>query len=130
MSTPKNESRRVVWSAYLATGVVGVVVFLELIVLFGALELTPSTVAHVAPWAYEPFLKLLGEHPSQLSEAQPAPTNSVVTVAGFDPETFSIAIDAVEGVVVTNAVIDPTVPIDEEVFEEELLDPEDVVPVG
>jgi len=130
MSSHKNEARRIVPAAYLATGVVGVLFVLELVVLSGALELNPATVADFAPWAYDPFLKLIGEHPSQFTEAQSVSTNSVVTVAGFDPETLSITLDAAEGITGTNVVIEPTVPLYEEELEDEPLDPEDVVPVG
>jgi len=59
----KKESRRRVPVSAIAIAVFVLLVVFEVLVIGGALEIKSSTVARIAPWAYEPFLRLVGEHP-------------------------------------------------------------------
>jgi len=86
-------------------------------VITGGVEIKASTVKRVAPFAYEPFLKLMGEHPSMISSrmaakknvsAEPESDSGVATIAGFRPEELSVKIDGVD-----SAVLEPVVPVKE-----------------
>ena len=66
----KEASRRIVPESVAALVVVGLLGLFELLVLFGALEVNGASVAAVAPWAYEPFCKLVGEHSAQLKQRE------------------------------------------------------------
>jgi len=78
--------------AFIAVLAVGV---FEVAVMCGVLELRAQTVAKYAPWAYEPFLRLIGEHPEssprwaeveqEKKSAEPQTVNPV-GVAGLVPE--------------------------------------------
>lgn len=57
------ESRRIVPVSVITLVVLAVLVVFEALIIIGALEVRTSTIAKVAPWAYEPFLRLVGEHP-------------------------------------------------------------------
>ena len=59
----KLESRRVNPIGQLALIAVLLLFVFQLFALLGVLELQAGTVAKYAPWAYEPFLRLVGEHP-------------------------------------------------------------------
>jgi len=54
----KKESRRRVPVSAIAIAVFVLLVVFEVLVIGGALEIKSSTVARIAPWAYEPFLRL------------------------------------------------------------------------
>ena len=131
------ETRRIVPMAYVATTGVVILVVFELLIILGAFELKPATVANVAPWAYEPFLKLIGEHPDSKSKEpeEVAATNKVVTVAGFSPEELSVTLDP-EVTLPEPVIIEPTVPLEGEsmvvpvIVPATVVDPEEVVPVG
>ena len=125
----KLESRRIVFASYVAVVAVGVLVIGEVVMLSGLLELQPATVARVAPWAYEPFLKLIGEHPTSRAHrgADPQLTPAVMTVEGFDPGTLSTPLDP-EFVPLTNSLIEPFYPVESRL--DESAPDEDDVPVG
>ncbi len=57
------ESRRIVPISVVTIVVFAVVVVFEALIIGGVYEVKASAVARIAPWAYEPFLKLVGEHP-------------------------------------------------------------------
>ncbi len=73
----KLETRRITPVATIAAFVVVVVLGLELLVVSGVLELRAGTVAKYAPWAYEPFLKLVGEHPDSMANKPESPSSAV-----------------------------------------------------
>ena len=50
-----------------AVVVMAVLLAFELLVLFGGLEIKSSSVAAAAPWAFNAFSRLVGEHPDQMS---------------------------------------------------------------
>jgi len=76
-------TRRVSRLAHFTFLAVLVLVLCEAVMISGALELKAQTVAKYAPWAYEPFLRLVGEHP----ESSPR------GVAAEEPEMLESAIE-------------------------------------
>ena len=112
------EQRRIVPISIITMILFSIMGLFQLFVIAGGYELEASTVQKIAPWAYEPFLKLVGEHPdtrpawaienrTKELEEQPSP----VTVAGIDPE--SISVDLNLDPMPTNTIIEATVPVDE-----------------
>ena len=61
------ESRRIVPISVVTLVALAVLFVFEAMVMLGAVNLKASLVAKVAPWAYEPFLRLVGEHPDSYS---------------------------------------------------------------
>ena len=59
----KQETRRRNPIGKITLVLVVLVIGLEALVIFGVFELKAQTVAKYAPWAYEPILRLVGEHP-------------------------------------------------------------------
>ena len=57
------ESRRIVPVSAFVLVLLVILVVCEALVIGGSLEVKASSIAKVAPWAYEPFLRLVGEHP-------------------------------------------------------------------
>jgi hypothetical protein len=49
--------------AHVATGLVGGVALFQLVVISGVIEVRGESIRRMAPRLYEPFLKLMGEHP-------------------------------------------------------------------
>ncbi len=134
------ETRRTSPLAKITLALVVVVVFLEAFVIFGGLELRAQTVEKYAPWAYEPFLKLVGEHPGSkprwLAEQEAsAEEPAVANVAGLAPEAIPQLLET-NAPAATNQLIEPTVPQETEAVP--VLPPtnspaaaeEEVVPVG
>ena len=80
------------------TGVLMLVAF-QLLIIGGALQLEAGTVHRYAPWAYEPFLRLVGEHPDTErqwaaveEEAGEADTgrSAFANLAGLQPEAIPL----------------------------------------
>ena len=69
------ESRRIVPISMVTLVALGVLFVFEMMVMLGAVNLKASFVAKVAPWAYEPFLRLVGEHPDSYSRRNSAGTD-------------------------------------------------------
>ncbi len=103
-----NESiyKRSIPVAAVAIAVLFILALVELFVIMGGLTLRASTVKQVAPWAYESYLKLVGEHPDSLSEwaidtkqqkdTKPQPASSITSFAGFSPEQIPVTLENVE----------------------------------
>jgi hypothetical protein len=95
------ESRRVVPMAQITVICTVLLALFELYFISTAYELKASTVKKVAPWVYEPYRKMMGEHPSTQPKAARAPASNtpdsapsgVATVAGFKPEELTITIE-------------------------------------
>ena len=90
-------SRRIVPIALFVKVLFGVLILIEALLISGVFQLRASTVARVAPWATEPFLKLVGEHPDspgfrQRQEEQQASAadsqSTMEIIAGFDPDAL------------------------------------------
>ena len=142
----KQETRRINPIAHIAMVAVVILVVFEVLVIVGALELKAQTVAKYAPWAYEPFLRLVGEHPESAPrwvsveepEESEAIESTIVGVTGLDPSAIPVLIETNELVLSTNLVLEATVPL--EVEPEPIpvaaptnapaAEPEEVVPVG
>ena len=89
----KKESRRRVPVSAVTMAAVVLLVFLEILVIGGVFSVKASTVARIAPWAYEPFLKLVGEHPDSerwkarsRNEQEVAASSGMASVAGLNTE--------------------------------------------
>ena len=122
----KQETRRRNPVARIALVAVLILIVFEALVIFGALELNAQAVAKYAPWAYEPFLRLVGEHPESparqavVEESDEAATDESTTadVTGLDPSAIPALIETNETVPGPGPVAAP---------EDEL---QEVVPVG
>ncbi len=118
----KQETRRINPIAHITFIAVAVLVVFECLVIFGAFELKAQTVAKYAPWAYEPFLRLVGEHPESTPrwasveepEEKDAIEATVVGVTGLEPSTIPILIETNETVLATNLILEATVPMEVE----------------
>ena len=115
---PKLETRRINPIAHFASLAVVLLVVFEGFVIFGALELDAQTVAKYAPWAYEPFLRLVGEHPESAPRLarvertrEPEPVESTVAgVTGLEPAAIPVPMETNDTVLATNLVLEPIVP--------------------
>jgi len=137
----KKQTRRISRIANVTAVAVVALVLFEVVMISGAIELKAQTVAKYAPWAYEPFLRLVGEHPESpphvavIAEEEPEETDPVLNVA---PDQTGLMLDIPVVAVETNVVLDSSVPV-EPTPEEEALDVptnapveevEEVLPVG
>ena len=96
----RREQKRRVPLARLAAIVVALLVAAEALVIAGVLEMRAGTVAKHAPWAFEPFLRLVGEHPESMPRraaaveeggADPAGSDSAIArIAGFRPDEIPV----------------------------------------
>jgi hypothetical protein len=88
------ESRRIVPISAVTLMVLAVLFVFEALVIAGAVELKASRVARVAPWAYEPFLRLVGEHPDSYRHrndagndaAEPQPRTVLEEITGVEED--------------------------------------------
>lgn len=90
------ESRRKVPAAVIAMICVSVIGLLQLLLVTGAYQVDSGTVRKIAPFLYNPFRKMMGEHPStrpQTAESQASSRDlEIETVTGIKPEDLSIEI--------------------------------------
>lgn len=104
----KRETRRVNPIAQIAFFAVAILVVFEALVIGGVLELKAQTVAKHAPWAYEPFLRVVGEHPDSAWFREPQTVES--PAEGFSLSALPMETNAPESAA-TNLVIEPTTPV-------------------
>jgi hypothetical protein len=114
----KPESRRVNPIGHIALiAVLGLLVF-QLFAIVGVLELKAGTVAKYAPWAYEPFLRLVGEHPEsqprwasveQVDEL-PATSPDIVELTGLEASAIPVLIETNAAALSTNTILEATIP--------------------
>jgi len=134
----KLEIHRVSPIAHITLVVVVILIVFEGFVIFGALELRAQTVAKYAPWAYEPFLKLVGEHPESAprwavvdeSKEDKSIDPVGVNVTGLDPSAIPVLIETNEPVLTTNLVREATVPLEVELTPVAPTNTPEIVPVG
>lgn len=116
----KLETRRRNPVAHITLVAVILLVVFEALVIFGALELKAQTVAKHAPWAYEPFLRLVGEHPESTpkwasvedpAEKEPA-ESSVASMTGLESSAIPVLIETNATLLATNLVLEATVPLE------------------
>jgi len=133
------EQRRIVPMSYLTIIFFMIFGILQVVVIAGVLEIKSSTVKRIAPWAYEPFLRFMGEHPDSRprldtgKKKKKKSSSGIAQVAGFTPDQLDISLDAATGMLQTNTVIDVTIPTPEQPeieLSEPEEDPEGDVPVG
>ncbi|MCK5676762.1 MAG: hypothetical protein KAH99_07075, partial [Verrucomicrobia bacterium] len=92
----------------------------EVLVIFGVFELKAQTVAKHAPWAYESFLKLVGEHPGSAPrwasveepEEKEAVKATMAGVTGLEPSAIPVLVETNEAVLSTNLILEATVPLE------------------
>ncbi len=118
----KLETRRINPIAHVTLLVVAIVIVFEVLVIFGLFELKAQTVAKYAPWAYESFLRLAGEHPESTprwatieepEEADPA-TAVEANVTGLEPSAIPLLVPTNEVALGSNAVLEASVPLETE----------------
>ena len=97
----KKQSRRRVPVSAVTMVAVLILVFFEVLVIGGVFSVKASTVARIAPWAYEPFLRLVGEHPeSERLQARSRKEQGVdassgmASIAGLNTEGVIIELGA------------------------------------
>ena len=118
----KQAARRVNPIAHFTLVAVLILLVFEGLIIFGALELRSRTVAKYAPWAYEPFLRLVGEHPESAprwavveeSKGDKAVEATVTGVAGLEPSAIPVLIETDEAMLATNVILEATVPLEVE----------------
>ncbi len=142
----KVETRRVNPIAHITLVLVLLLIAFEALVIFGVLELKAQTVAKYAPWAYEPFLKLVGEHPESAprwasveeADENEAAESTIVGVTGLEPSAIPVLVETNKAMLATNLILEATVPLDVEPDPVPVVaptnapkaDPQEIVPVG
>jgi len=114
------ETRRINPIAHITTAVVVVLIAFEAVVIFGVFDLQAQTVAKYAPWAYEPFLKLVGEHPDSAPRRAPVEESdesdpSVAAEAnatGLEPSAIPVLVPTNEAALGSNIVLKASVPLE------------------
>ncbi|MCK4564141.1 MAG: hypothetical protein KAU94_05675 [Verrucomicrobia bacterium] len=141
----KLETRRINPIAHVTLVVVVIVIVFEVLVIFGLFELKAQTVAKYVPWAYEPFLKLVGEHPESIPRwatveepEEAGPTEAVgANMTGLEPSAIPLLVPTNEAALGSNVVLEASVPLETEpepipvaVPTNAPAKPEEIVPVG
>jgi hypothetical protein len=142
----KLDTRRINPISHVATLAVLLLIVFEVLIIFGALELKAQTVAKYVPWAYEPFLRLVGEHPesaprwAMVEEPEEfEPVEPVVSgVSGLDPSAIPVLMGTNGVAIASNVLLEATVPLEIDSVPIPVMAPtnapkptaEDVVPVG
>ena len=125
----KLETRRINPIAHVTLVVVTLVVVFELLMIGGILELKSATVAKYAPWAYEPFLKLVGEHPDSVARWAPVEETEVSDgdILSDGLPDLPVTNDTTSA---TNAAPEPEPPPVDAPTNMPPADPEEFIPVG
>ena len=110
-------ARRIVPISIVTMIVFGLMALFQIFVITGGYELEAATVKKAAPWAYESFLKLTGEHPDTRPEwikekKAVNPEIDMITIGGIRPEDISVTIED-QPLTKKKVVIEPTKPIEE-----------------
>ena len=114
----KRETRRINPIAHLTWIVVLLLLIFQALVIAGVTELKAHTVAKYAPWAYESFLRLVGEHPDssprwatvEEAAAPPAEDHDVISYTGLAPSAVPVLIETNDVVLSTNILLEATTP--------------------
>lgn len=116
----KLDTRRVNPISHFATLAVLLLIIFEVSIICGALELKAQTIAKYAPWAYEPFLKLVGEHPESAPrwatvdepEESESSESVVSSVTGMEASTIPVLMGSNGIAMASNVVLEATVPLE------------------
>jgi len=119
------ETRRINPIAYLTTALMVVLVAFEAFIVLGVFELKAQTVEKYAPWAHEPFLRWVGEHP----DSAPRWVVAVPKESKLDPIAAMLVTPTNETSTVTNLMLKPVVPV-VPITNAPAAKPEEIVPVG
>ena len=142
----KLETHRINPIAHITLVAVIILIIFEVLVMGGVLELKSQAVAKYAPWAYEPFLKLVGEHPDSASrwatveeadESDPI-ILSEVNAKGLEASAIPVLVSTNEMVLEANILLEASVPLETETepipvdvpTNAPVADPEEIIPVG
>ncbi len=139
----KLETRRVNPIARITVFIVALLIVFEVLIICGAMGLKTNTVAKYTPWAYESFLKLVGEHPestprrASIEETKESSAElSEINVTGLAPSSIPLLVEAHEAQPVTNTILEATLPIATEINSDVLstntpvATPLEILPVG
>jgi hypothetical protein len=107
---------------------------LQLFVVTGGLEIKSSWVQQKMPWAYEPYLRLVGEHPDAIASRlemdqatkEQESSSGIGAIAGFAPEDLGVSLDNTTEMPTNGVIVEPSSPVQDAPEE----DPADAVPVG
>jgi hypothetical protein len=114
----KRQKRRINLAAQIAGIAVFLLILFEGLVIGGIFELQAPAVAKFAPWAFEPFLRIVGEHPesaprvAMVEEINPTESASktALGLTGFSPESIPILTENSEILSNTNNSIELSQP--------------------
>ena len=118
----KQETRRRNPIGHITLVLVVLLIGFEILVISGMFELKAQTVAKYAPWAYEPFLRLVGEHPESTprwisveeTDVAESVELDVANITGLEPSAIPMLIETNEAVLATNLILEATVPVEVE----------------
>lgn len=83
----------------MATAAFVLLTVFEVLVLTDAIEVKASTVAKIAPWAYEPFLRFVGELPGTPPHATPSrgtakkESTAMELMTGLSPKALTLDVE-------------------------------------
>ena len=119
------ETRRINPIAHITTVVVVILIAFEVLIILGVFELKAQTVEKYAPWAHEPFLRWVGEHPDSI----PRWVVEEPEEPALDPIAAMLATPTNETSTATNLMLKPIVPV-VPITNAPLAKPVEVIPVG
>ena len=115
----KLEKRRINPIAHVATLAVLILLIFEGLMIGGVFELRSRTVAKYTPWAYEPFLRLVGEHPDSsprfvVVEEEKEDSKTIIPggldISGLESTAIPVLISTNDTMMVTNSANELTIP--------------------
>jgi hypothetical protein len=128
------EHRRIVPISVVTLVALVILAVFEGLMIGGVVRVKSTTVAKWAPWAYEPFLRLIGEHPDALRQKEastkvPAPEPELTgldEITGFSSESIGLESNDVPAIAPPEVVEQ----IEPEVYEPPTNSAGKVIPVG
>mgnify|MGYP001827728750 CR=1 FL=1 len=127
-------ARRIIPASVIATSAFTVLALVQVFFIVGGMEIKASAIKRIAPFAYEPFLKMVGEHPSsrpdkplegeQKAVKPNSSSSAMATVAGFSPEELAVTIEDAD-----TPILEPSVPVEKLAPMKESIEPAKKEPV-
>ncbi|MEI6891805.1 MAG: hypothetical protein V5783_06495 [Pontiella sp.] len=127
------ETRRVVPISIITLICVGILAIFQVLILTGAYQIKTATVKKMAPWLYEPFRKLVGEHPSSrpmpmAKQGETSVPAGITGIVGITPEELSVTLENMDAPFVPLEKLEGVHPVSQP---EKVKDPVDeTIPVG